>query len=194
MPVSEMLPNTFQTPHEERAPEPGRHVPASTYRLQFHAGFTFADAAAIVPYLAALGITDCYCSSYLQAVAGSPHGYDVADPTKLNVEIGTEDNFRAFVDTLGQHGMGQLLDVVPNHMGIAKSCNPWWQDVLENGESSRYARVFDIDWRPLKPELADKVLLPILGDSYGSVLERQEIRRYADNYVAYRLDYMPPRG
>ena len=152
------------------------HTRASTYRLQFHAGFTFAHATALIPYLHALGITDCYCSSYLQAVAGSLHGYDVADPTALNPEVGTEDDFRRFVEALQAHGMGQVLDVVPNHMGIARSANRWWQDVLENGPSSRYAEVFDIDWQPLKPELAHKVLLPILGDQYGTVLERGEIR------------------
>ena len=154
----------------------GRRIPVSTYRLQFHAGFTFADAASLVPYLDALGITDCYCSSYLQAVPGSTHGYDVADPTSLNPEVGTEEEYRQFVAALHARGMGQLLDVVPNHMGIARSRNRWWQDVLENGPSSRYAKMFDIDWQPLKPELAHKVLLPILGDQYGTVLERGEIQ------------------
>src|SRR3954466_10803529 len=149
-------------PEQDRA-QTGRRIPVSTYRLQFHAGFTFSDAAALVPYLASLGITDCYCSSYLQAVPGSLHGYDVADPTSLNPEVGTEDDYRRFVEALHAHGMGQVLDVVPNHMGIARSANRWWQDVLENGPSSRYAKVFDIDWQPLKPELANKVLLPTLG-------------------------------
>jgi (1->4)-alpha-D-glucan 1-alpha-D-glucosylmutase len=153
-----------------------RRVPGATYRLQFHAGFTFRDATTLVPYLHALGITDVYASPFLQAVAGSPHGYDVTDPTSLNRELGTDEDFRAFVAALHAHGMGQVLDVVPNHMGIARSANRWWQDVLENGPSSPFARVFDIDWAPLKPELKGKVLLPILGDQYGAVLERQEIR------------------
>ena len=167
--------------------ETRRRIPASTYRLQFHAGFTFAHATALIPYLHALGITDCYCSSYLQAVAGSLHGYDVADPTALNPEVGTEDDFRRFVDALEAHGMGQVLDVVPNHMGIARSANRWWQDVLENGPSSRYAKIFDIDWQPLKPELAYKVLLPILGDQYGTVLEGGEIRLlYQDGAFCFR--------
>ena len=147
-------------PSIRTAGETDRRIPVSTYRLQFHAGFTFADATALIPYLHALGITDCYCSSYLHAVAGSLHGYDVVDPTSLNPEVGTEDDFRRFVEALQAHGMGQVLDVVPNHMGIAGSANRWWQDVLENGPSSRYAKVFDIDWQPLKPELAHKVLLP----------------------------------
>jgi (1->4)-alpha-D-glucan 1-alpha-D-glucosylmutase len=150
-------------------------IPTATYRLQFHAGFTFADATAIVEYLHALGISHCYASSYLMAVPGSTHGYDVADPTRLNPEIGTEETFKTWVSALRAHGMGHIIDLVPNHMGIAKSSNPWWQEVLENGPSSLYARVFDIDWHPLKVELENKVLLPILGDSYGAVLDRQEI-------------------
>ncbi len=150
-------------------------IPTATYRLQFHAGFTFADASAIVEYLHALGISHCYGSSYVTAVPGSQHGYDVADPTRLNPEIGTWETYGAWVDALRARGMGHIVDLVPNHMGIAKSANPWWQDVLENGPSSQHAHVFDIDWHPLKPELENKVLLPILGDSYGAVLERQEI-------------------
>lgn len=156
-------------------------VPAATYRLQFNAGFTFDDATAIVDYLERLGISHCYASSYLKAVPGSTHGYDVVDPTQLNPEIGDRDSYDRWVDTLRRHHMGHIIDLVPNHMGIAHSTNPWWQDVLENGPSSRYATFFDIDWHPLKPELENKVLLPILGDSYGAVLERQEIRlQYVD--------------
>src|SRR5215212_4973977 len=155
---------------------PAATLPLSTYRLQFNAGFTFDDAAAIVDYLHALGITHCYASSYFVAVPGSMHGYDVADPTRLNPEIGDDRTYGAWVDALHARGMGHIVDVVPNHMGIARSANPWWQDVLENGASSRYAAVFDIDWHPLKPELEHKVLLPVLGDAYGAVLERQEIQ------------------
>ncbi len=151
------------------------HIPLSTYRLQFNQQFTFKDAASIVEYLHRLGISDCYASSYLAAVPGSGHGYDVADPTRLNPEIGTGDDYGRWVDSLRDHGMGHILDVVPNHMGIAKSANPWWTDVLENGPSSRYARFFDIEWRPVKDELFEKVLLPILGAQYGEVLERQEL-------------------
>ena len=152
-------------------------TPLSTYRLQFNADFTFDDAAAIVDYLHALGVSHCYASSYLRAVPGSTHGYDVADPTRLNPEVGDEESYRRWIGRLRERGMGHILDIVPNHMGIALSANPWWQDVLENGASSRYAGVFDIDWTPLKPELEDKVLLPVLGDAYGAILERQEIRR-----------------
>ena len=106
---------------------------------------------------------------------GSTHGYDVADPTHLNPEIGDRTSYNRWIETLRARGMGHIVDLVPNHMGIAKSANPWWQDVLENGPSSQYASFFDIDWNPLKPELENKVLLPILGDSYGAVLERQQI-------------------
>ena len=151
-------------------------VPLATYRLQFNSRFTFDDATRVVDYLAALGISHCYASSYLKAVPGSLHGYDVVDPTQLNPEIGTFESYDRWVATLRHHRMGHIIDLVPNHMGITKSANPWWQDVLENGESSRYAGVFDIDWHPLKPELEHKVLLPVLGDIYGAVLERQEIQ------------------
>jgi (1->4)-alpha-D-glucan 1-alpha-D-glucosylmutase len=150
-------------------------VPAATYRLQFNKSFTFDDATAIVDYLDRLGISHCYASSYFKAVPGSTHGYDVADPTQLNPEIGDRERYDRWVAALRAHGMGHIIDLVPNHMGIAQSCNPWWQDVLENGPSSQFASFFDIDWHPLKQELTDKVLLPILGGSYGAVLERQEI-------------------
>jgi (1->4)-alpha-D-glucan 1-alpha-D-glucosylmutase len=170
-----MTPGSMSAPAGLPREGTDRQPPLATYRLQFHAGFTFRDAAELVPYLHRLGVSHCYCSSYLQAVHGSLHGYDVADPTSLNAEVGTEPEYRAFVQALHERGMGQILDIVPNHMGIAKSCNPWWQDVLENGPSSRYARVFDIDWNPLNPALQNKVLLPILGDQYGAVLERQEV-------------------
>jgi len=163
-------------------------VPRATYRVQFHAGFTFRDAAGLSGYLDALGISHVYASSYLTAVPGSTHGYDVADPTTLNPEVGTEDDYLGWVETLRARGMGHILDLVPNHMGIARGANPWWQDVLENGPASRYAAVFDIDWHPLQPELTNRVLLPILGDRYGVVLERQEIRLEYEA-GAFRLRY-----
>lgn len=171
--------------------------PVATYRLQLNRSFPFQAATEIVPYLDALGITDCYVSSWLKAVPGSPHGYDVVDPTTLNPELGTEEDYRVFVRTLTAHGMGQIVDVVPNHMGIGQSANRWWQDVLANGPSSRYAEFFDIDWSPVKRELEDKVLLPILGDLYGAVLENQEIAlAYADGgfwirYFDHRLPVAP---
>ncbi|MEO8259461.1 MAG: malto-oligosyltrehalose synthase [Acidobacteriota bacterium] len=153
----------------------GARIPLATYRLQFNRDFTFRDAHSIVDYLNALGITDCYASSYLKAVPGSPHGYDVADPTCLNPDLGTDVDYWTWIDALRARGMGHVLDLVPNHMGIADSANPWWQDVLENGPSSRFARFFDIEWHPVKAELANRVLIPTLGDQYGAVLERQEL-------------------
>ena len=147
----------------------------STYRLQFNTGFTFRDAAAIVAYLHALGVTHVYSSPYLTAQPGSPHGYDVCNHEQLNPELGTADDYAAFVAALKQHEMGQVLDVVPNHMA-ASSANSWWLDLLENGLSSPYAHYFDIDWRPIKDELAGKVLLPILGQQYGDALEAGELK------------------
>ena len=110
-------------------------IPVATYRLQFNRSFTFADAERLVPYLHALGISDCYASPYFRATPGSPHGYDIVDPTQLNPEIGTEKDYQEFVEVLRAHGMGQILDVVPNHMGIGKVVNSWWLDVLENGHA-----------------------------------------------------------
>lgn len=172
-----------------------RRIPVATYRIQFNrSSFTFSTAAATVPYLHALGITDCYASSFLKASPGSPHGYDVIDPTVLNPELGTDEDFQSFGAALRAHGMGLILDVVSNHMGIAQSANRWWQDVLENGPSSRYAEAFDIDWAPLKRELQGKVLLPILGDLYGAVLENQEIRLAYDDgrFLVRYYDHVLP--
>jgi malto-oligosyltrehalose synthase len=153
----------------------GRRRPrGSTYRLQFNAQFTFRDATRIVPYLHSLGVTHVYASPYFTAQPGSPHGYDVCRHDQLNPEIGTPEDYAAFVSALHEHGLGQVLDVVPNHMA-ASSANPWWMDVLENGPSSPYAHYFDIDWQPVKDELAGKVLLPILGEQYGSALEAGQL-------------------
>jgi (1->4)-alpha-D-glucan 1-alpha-D-glucosylmutase len=153
-----------------------RRIPVTTYRLQMHAEFTFRDAAAVVPYLAQLGVTDCYCSPYMQARPGSKHGYDITDHSRLNPELGSEADYRAFVELLADRHMGQVLDFVPNHMGVDPVHNPWWRDVLENGRASAYARYFDIDWDPVKPELRGKVLLPVLGGSYGNVLDKGELQ------------------
>jgi (1->4)-alpha-D-glucan 1-alpha-D-glucosylmutase len=151
-----------------------RTFPEATYRLQFHAGFTFRDAIGIIPYLSDLGISHVYASSYLTARKGSTHGYDIVDHAHFNPEIGDEADFEVFVATLRHHGMGHILDIVPNHMGVGDE-NAWWIDVLENGASSQYASYFDIDWMPLKPDLAHRVLLPVLGDQFGRVLENQEL-------------------
>jgi len=146
-------------------------IPVSTYRLQFNYQFRFIDAEKLLPYLRALGISDVYASSYLKAREGSLHGYDIVDPQRLNPEIGTDAEYERFVDGLHRHGMGQVLDIVPNHMCVVSKENPWWMDVLENGPSSNYARFFDIDWNPVKEELRNKVLLPFLGEQYGTALE-----------------------
>ncbi|HEY7313876.1 MAG TPA: malto-oligosyltrehalose synthase, partial [Gemmataceae bacterium] len=153
-----------------------RRVPSATYRLQFNSGFTFRDARDLASYLHALGISDCYASPVLQARAGSTHGYDICDHGRLNPELGGEADFDAFSDALRRHGMGLILDMVPNHMGIADAGNGWWMDVLENGAGSIYARYFDIDWHPVNPDLENKVLLPLLEDQYGRVLESGKIR------------------
>jgi (1->4)-alpha-D-glucan 1-alpha-D-glucosylmutase len=150
-------------------------IPLATYRLQFHAGFTFDDARRLVPYLSDLGISDVYASPYLMARPGSAHGYDIVDHGALNPELGGEADYDAFVAALRERGMGQILDVVPNHMGIGRGENRWWNDVLENGPGSAYADYFDVDWEPVKRELAHRLLLPILGDQYGRVLENQEL-------------------
>jgi (1->4)-alpha-D-glucan 1-alpha-D-glucosylmutase len=148
--------------------------PVATYRLQLHPGFTFHDATAIVPYLADLGVSHVYCSPYLKAKAGSTHGYDLCDHNQFNPELGGEAAYRTFVAKLQEHGMGHILDMVPNHMA-ASTQNAWWYDVLENGPNSPYAHFFDIDWHPIKPELADKLLLPILGQQYGEALEERQM-------------------
>jgi (1->4)-alpha-D-glucan 1-alpha-D-glucosylmutase len=120
-----------------------RRIPSSTYRLQLHAGFKFEDAAKAADYLKALGVSHIYSSPYLQAAPGSTHGYDVVDHQKLNEELGGEEGHRAFCQRLKELGLGQVLDIVPNHMAIGPQNRYWW-DVLENGPSSRYATWFDI--------------------------------------------------
>ncbi len=151
-------------------------IPLATYRLQFNRDFTFVQATALVPYLAALGISHCYASPFLRARPNSTHGYDIIDHNALNPEIGTPEEFDSFVEELREHGMGLILDIVPNHMGVMGSDNLWWMDVLENGEASNYAEYFDIDWQPLKEELQGKILVPVLGDQYGIVLDRGELK------------------
>ena len=151
-------------------------IPTCTYRLQFNRWFTFAQAREIVAYLHELGVSDVYASPYFQASPDSLHGYDITDHNKLNPAIGSRADYDAWITQLHAHGMSHVLDFVPNHVGIADSRNEWWMDVLENGPSSRFAPYFDIDWEPLTFHLRDKVLLPILGDQYGRVLERGELQ------------------
>ncbi len=163
-------------------------IPVCTYRLQFNRRFTFAQAREIVPYLHELGVSDVYASPYFQASPDSMHGYDITDHNQLNAAIGSREEYDSFVAELRASGMGQVLDFVPNHMGVMQSGNKWWMDVLENGPSSMYAPYFDIDWHPLKSDLHDKVLLPILTDQYGRVLERGEFKVVFDE-GAFCLEY-----
>jgi (1->4)-alpha-D-glucan 1-alpha-D-glucosylmutase len=149
-------------------------VPTATYRLQFNRHFTFKDATNIIPYLRNLGISDIYSSPFFRSRPDSDHGYDVSNHNELNRAIGNRQEFDAMAATLKEFGLGQIVDFVPNHMGIIDPQNEWWMDVLENGPSSRFAPFFDIDWDPLKQQLQNKVLLPILGDQYGRILERGE--------------------
>jgi (1->4)-alpha-D-glucan 1-alpha-D-glucosylmutase len=160
--------------------DPG-HIPSSTYRLQLNSKFTFRQALELVDYLNSIGIDAFYLSPFLMAAAGSPHGYDIANPAQINPEIGTPDDLRKLSDCLRQRGMGIIADVVPNHMCIDDPANEWWWDVLENGPSSPYARYFDINWNPPKRDLVNKVLLPILGDQYGRILEDQQIAVIYEN-------------
>lgn len=158
--------------------EPGSrfNIPRATYRLQFNHQFTFNDAARIVPYLARLGISHVYASPILKARPGSMHGYDVVDHSQLNPELGSREDFAGLVRSLHEHGMGLIVDIVPNHLGVMGNDNVWWLDVLENGPAARYSFHFDIDWRPNRGSMRDRILVPVLGDSYGVVLERGELQ------------------
>jgi (1->4)-alpha-D-glucan 1-alpha-D-glucosylmutase len=154
--------------------------PSSTYRLQLNAGFGFEAAAGIADYLEALGVSHVYSSPYLQAAPGSTHGYDVVDHSKVNEELGGADAHVRFCYRLGQCHLGQILDIVPNHMAISGRLNKWWWDVLQNGPSSRFAGFFDIDWRSPEEKLRNKVLLPVLGDHYGRLLAAGELKLVRD--------------
>ncbi|MBV9283608.1 MAG: malto-oligosyltrehalose synthase, partial [Acidimicrobiia bacterium] len=146
----------------------------STYRVQFRREFDFDDAAAIAGYLSELGVTHLYASPYLQAAAGSTHGYDVVDHHRVNEELGGEEGRARLCSALGDAKLGQLLDIVPNHMAVRPG-NRWWWDVLENGPSSVYASYFDVDWEPPDERLHNKVLLPILAGRYGSAVDGGEV-------------------
>ncbi|HEU4342147.1 MAG TPA: malto-oligosyltrehalose synthase [Candidatus Binatia bacterium] len=166
----------------------------ATYRVQIHAGFGFAEAAAIAPYLAQLGVTHLYCSPYLQAARGSTHGYDVVNHQQVNTEVGGAEGHARLSASLRQNGLGQILDIVPNHMAIAGPENPWWWDVLENGHSSRYAYYFDVEWDPPEAKLRNTVLLPVLADHYGRILEKREFRleREGGRFIIRYHDHVFP--
>src|SRR5512138_1542362 len=167
--------------------------PASTYRLQLHAGFGLDAARAAVPYLHDLGVTDLYLSPILASVPGSMHGYDVVDHARIDAELGGADAFQRLARACRDRGSGILLDFVPDHMGIGPR-NAWWTDVLENGPSSVWSRAFDVDWTPLKAELDHKVLVPVLGDQFGRVLEKGELKlgREGGSFVVRYYDNVFP--
>ena len=179
-----------------RLPSNGTHmpVPLATYRVQMHAGFGFDAAAGIADYLSDLGVTHLYSSPYLQAGKGSTHGYDVLDHSKPNAELGGLEAHARLCAALGDAGLGQILDIVPNHMSIASRDNKWWWDVLENGQSSRYAGYFDVDWKPLEAKLRDTVLMPILGDHYGREVDAGHVQltRNGGVFTFHYFDHVMP--
>lgn len=153
----------------------GRRTPRATYRLQLGARFTLDDARGLIGYLDRLGVSHLYLSPCLQAVPGSTHGYDVVDPTRVSEDLGGERAFEELAAAARAQGMGLVIDVVPNHMAIGNRLNRWWWDVLQNGPCSLYAEYFDVDWDHPEARLKEKVLLPVLGDHYGRVLEAGEL-------------------
>jgi (1->4)-alpha-D-glucan 1-alpha-D-glucosylmutase len=163
-------------------------VPTATYRLQFQTDFGFAEAKELVEYLRQLGISDVYASPIFKARTGSAHGYDVVDHSQIDAALGGPEAFEEFSAALKAQELGLILDIVPNHMGISEPSNAWWMDVLENGASSPYAGYFDIEWQPVNPHLENRVLLPILEDQYGIVLEDGKLRLvYAEG--AFFIEY-----
>jgi (1->4)-alpha-D-glucan 1-alpha-D-glucosylmutase len=173
------------------------NIPTATYRVQFNQGFRFVDGRDLVPYLSDLGITDLYSSPRYKARRGSAHGYDIANPLRVNSEVGTEEDFEEMTEKLRHYSMGLLLDTVPNHMAASYE-NPWWTDVLENGQASAFAAYFDIDWHPPTSKAAflqdNRVLLPLLGDLYGNVLDHGELSLKIEDtgiHVRYYTTRMP---
>ncbi len=164
--------------------------PRATMRLQLHKDFTFADAARLAPYMARLGVSHLYASPILAARAGSMHGYDVVDPTRVNPELGGEDGVRALVAALRAEGLGLIVDIVPNHMAVGAE-NPWWQDVLRHGRASAHGDVFDIDWETPDPALRGKILLPVLGRPYAEALDDIRIDGNAVHYFDNRFPLRP---
>ncbi len=161
-------------------------VPRATLRLQLHRAFTFDHARALLDDVAALGISHLYVSPITTAQPGSMHGYDVVDPTRVNPELGGEEALGRLVAALHARGMGLIVDIVPNHMGVGGAHNAWWLDVLENGPASAWAHVFDIQWQPPQPALHNKVLAPFLGEAYDAALRGGRLTLHYDP-VAARL-------
>ena len=161
--------------------------PSATYRLQLGRQLRFDDVRELVDYMSDLGIGAAYLSPFFRARQGSTHGYDVVDHRQLDPVLGSDQEFGALADVLRRHDLGLMIDIVPNHMGIDDPHNAWWQDVLENGPGSTYSKYFDIDWNPPKEALGGKVLLPVLGDQFGKVLEDQQLRlAYEDQRLVIR--------
>ena len=196
--LQSLLPGRCPGASDEKMPPA---IPIATYRLQLTADFDFDAAAAVVPYLKALGITHLYASPFTKARKGSSHGYDVVDHTKINPELGGDAGFERLSNALKQHDLGLILDFVPNHVGVHFDDNPWWLDVLEWGPASPHAASFDIDWELLPYRARGGVLLPIIGSSYGQALERGEIELRYDAgegsfsawYFEHRLPIAPER-
>lgn len=186
--------STVSLAHESIAEAVGRVLaerachPRATYRLQFeHGKLAFRDAAALVPYLDELGISHVYASPYLKTRSDGNNNYAIVDYGRLDPDLGSEEDYRSLRDALHAHGMGQILDIVPNHMSAAPEENAWWADMLENGPGSPHAAYFDIDWHPLKEELQERVLLPMLGKQYGQALESGELQlEYRDGAFSVR--------
>lgn len=173
-------PTPLETAPLDLPPLDTASVPCGTYRVQFHKGCTFEHLTQALPYLKALGASHLYSSPYLRARPGSTHGYDIIDHGQLNAEVGDEAAHARMCQALRRNGMGQILDIVPNHMGVLEADNAWWLDVLEHGRASAHAETFDIEWQPAQPEMAGRVLLPVLGDHFGKVLEAGELQLHFD--------------
>jgi len=152
------------------------NVPSSVYRLQFNGSFRFENAMEYINYFVALGVDGIYSSPLFEAVPGSPHGYNITDSNSINPEIGSNDDFNRFITALKENGLKHIIDIVPNHMGIKGGNNLLWQDILENGRWAKYGHFFDIDWDSTKIDLKNRLLLPVLGDQFGAVLENGELQ------------------
>jgi (1->4)-alpha-D-glucan 1-alpha-D-glucosylmutase len=173
-------PQAMETSFDQLPALDTARIPCATYRIQFHTGCRFDDVTQALPYLHALGISHLYSSPYLRARPGSTHGYDIVDHSQVNPEVGDALAHARLCQSLRRQGMGQILDIVPNHMGVLEADNGWWLDVLEHGRASSHAQTFDIEWEPAAQEMAGRVLLPVLGDHYGKVLEAGEIQLHFD--------------
>jgi (1->4)-alpha-D-glucan 1-alpha-D-glucosylmutase len=171
-------------------------VPRATYRLQLRREFNFRHARSALPYLAGLGISHLYLSPIFAARSGSAYGYDVVDHCAINPELGTPEEFRSLAVDARKHGLGIVLDIVPNHTAIAPNGNRWWLDVVENGPAARFADYFDIDWTPVRESMRNRLLLPLLENRLGAELSSGKIRvefdvQHGSFHVAYGDHRLP---